>query len=90
MLNSVVLAGNLGNDPEIHLQFRGGVHRNPPTRFPRSQKKDWLDQSHLFSNNWLESVEKHLHKGADIAVSGILDHSQMGNKRRAKRSTNYQ
>ena len=74
MLNSVVLAGNLGNDPDVFYNSASGepvVNFNLAFRAGK-QKTGWIRVTAF--NKLAEIAEKHLHKGARIAVSGSLDH----------------
>jgi single-strand DNA-binding protein len=85
MLNSVVLAGNLGGDPEVHFNSEGEPIASFNLAFRASkQKTGWIKVTCF--NRLSEIVEKHLHKGAKIAVSGVLDHSQWETNEGAKRS----
>ena len=85
MLNSVVLAGNLGNDPEVHFNSEGEPIASFNLAFRAGKKKTGWIKVACF-NRLSEIVEKHLHKGAKIAVSGVLDHSQWETNEGAKRS----
>jgi single-strand DNA-binding protein len=85
MINSVVLAGNLGNDPEIHFSTAGEPIASFQLAFRAGKKKTGWIKVTCF-NRLSEICEKHLHKGAKIAVSGVLDHSQWETNEGAKRS----
>jgi single-strand DNA-binding protein len=86
MLNSVVLAGNLGNDPEIHFTSEGEPIASFNLAFRAGKKKTgWIKVTAF--NKLAEITEKHLHKGAKIAVSGVLDHSQWETNEGVKRSS---
>ncbi len=85
MLNSVVLAGNLGNDPDIHFNSEGEPIASFNLAFRASKQKTGWIRVTAFSK-LAEITEKHLHKGAKIAVSGVLDHSQWETNEGAKRS----
>ena len=85
MLNSVVLAGNLGGDPDIHFNSEGEPIASFNLAFRAGKKKvGWIKVTAF--NKLAEITEKHLHKGAKIAVSGVLDHSQWETNEGAKRS----
>jgi len=85
MLNSVVLAGNLGNDPDIHFNSEGESIVSFNLAFRAGKKKTGWIKVTCFQK--LASIaETHLHKGAKIAVSGVLDHSQWETNEGAKRS----
>ena len=73
MLNSVVLAGNLGGDPEVFYSQSGEPVANFNLAFRAGKKKTGWIRVTAF-NKLAEITEKHLHKGARIAVSGSLDH----------------
>ncbi|MRS04793.1 single-stranded DNA-binding protein, partial [bacterium] len=75
MLNSVVLAGYLGGDPEIHFNSDGEPIASFNLAFRAGKKRTgWIKVS-CFQK--LASIaERHLHKGAKIAVSGVLDYHQ--------------
>ena len=85
MLNSVVLAGNLGNDPDIHFNSEGEPIASFSLAFKAGKKKTgWIK---VTAFNKLASIaETHLHKGAKIAVSGVLDYSQWETNEGVKRS----
>jgi single-strand DNA-binding protein len=85
MLNSVVLAGNLGGDPEIHFNPEGESIASFNLAFRAGKKKTgWIKV--ICFKRLSEICEKHLHKGAKIAVSGVLDHSQWETNEGVKRS----
>jgi single-strand DNA-binding protein len=85
MLNSVVLAGNLGNDPEIHFSTAGEPIASFNLAFRASKQKTGWIRVTVFSK-LAEITEKHLHKGAKIAVSGVLEYSQWETNEGVKRS----
>jgi single-strand DNA-binding protein len=85
MLNSVVLAGNLGNDPDIHFNSEGEPIASFNLAFRAGKKKTGWIKVTCFSR-LSEICEKHLHKGAKITVSGVLDHSQWETNEGVKRS----
>ena len=85
MLNSVVLAGNLGNDPDIHFNSEGEPIASFNLAFRAGKKKTGWIKVTCFSR-LSEICEEHLHKGAKIAVSGVLDHSQWETNEGVKRS----
>jgi len=61
MLNSVVLAGNLGNDPDIHFNSEGEPIASFNLAFRASKQKTGWIRVTVFSK-LAEIVEKHLHK----------------------------
>jgi single-strand DNA-binding protein len=85
MLNSVVLAGNLGGDPEIHFNSEGEPIASFNLAFRASKKKTGWIKVTCFKRV-SEICEKHLHKGAKIAVSGVLEYSTWETNEGVKRS----
>jgi single-strand DNA-binding protein len=73
MLNSVVLAGKFGGDPEIHFNSEGEPVASFDLAFRAGKKKTGWIKVGCF-NRLSEICEKHLHQGAKIAVSGLLNH----------------
>ena len=72
MLNSCVLTGNLGADPEIFYSSEGDPVATFNLAFRSSKKKtNWIKVTCF--NKLAEITEKHLHKGARIAVIATLD-----------------
>jgi single-strand DNA-binding protein len=73
MLNQVVLAGNLGGDPEISFYGdEGKPVASFSLAFNSSKKKTGWIKVTCF-NRLAEIAEKYLHKGARIAVVGTLE-----------------
>jgi single-strand DNA-binding protein len=85
MLNSVVLAGNLGGDPEIHFSTAGEPLASFNLAFKGSKNKVGWIRVTVFSK-LAEITEKHLHKGAKIAASGFLEYSTWETNEGVKRS----
>jgi single-strand DNA-binding protein len=85
MLNSVVLAGNLGNDPEIHFNSEGEPIASFNLAFRASKQKTGWIRVTAFSK-LAEITEKHLHKGCKIALSGVLEYSTWETNEGVKRS----
>ena len=73
MLNQIVLTGNLGGDPEIFYSSEGKAVASFSLAFRGSKKEKtgWMKVTAF--GRLAEISEKYLHKGARIAVSGILD-----------------
>ena len=72
MLKVCTLTGNLGTDPEVFYSSEGTLVATFNLAFRSSRKKTgWIKIASF--NNLATSVERHLHKGARIAVSGYLD-----------------
>ena len=75
MLNSCVLTGNLGADPEIFYSSEGDPVATFNLTFRSSKKKTGWIKITCFQK-LAEITERHLHKGARIAVVGILDQNK--------------
>jgi len=75
MLNSCVLTGNLGADPEIFYSSEGDPVATFNLAFRSSKKKTGWIKITCFQK-LAEITERHLHKGARIAVVGILDQNK--------------
>ena len=85
MLNSVVLAGNLGNDPDIHFNSEGEPIASFNLAFRAGKKKTGWIKVTCFKRV-SEICEKHRHKGAKNAGSGAMDYSQWETNEGVKRS----
>ena len=72
MANFCTLTGNLGADPEIFYSSEGEPVATFNLAFRSSKKKTGWIKITCFSR-LAEIAEKHLHKGARIAVVGTLD-----------------
>jgi len=75
MLNSCILTGNLGADPEIFYSSDGDPVATFNLAFRSSKKKTGWIKITCFQK-LAEITERHLHKGARIAVVGILDQNK--------------
>ena len=75
MLNSCILTGNLGADPEIFYSSEGDPVATFNLTFRSSKKKTGWIKITCFQK-LAEITERHLHKGARIAVAGILDQNK--------------
>ena len=85
MLNTCVLTGNLGADPEVFYDSEGQPIATFNLAFRATKKKTcWIKVTAF--QRLAQIVEKHLHKGAKVAVSGVLDHSQWETNEGTKRS----
>ena len=87
MLNQTVLTGNLGGDPEV---FYGGDSGLPVASFNLAfrvakKKTGWIKV--VCFNRLADIAEKHLHKGARIALIGTLDHQKWTTDEGATRSS---
>ena len=72
MLNTCILAGNLGNDPEIRYTNDGKSIANFDLAFSSGKDRTGWIKVTCF-NRLAELSEQHLHKGSRIAVTGSLD-----------------
>ena len=85
MLNSVVLAGNLGADPEIFYSQNGEPIATLQLAFKGSKKRvGWIKVTCF--NKTAGIVEQHIKKGDRIGVSGSLDYHQWENDEGSRRS----
>ena len=71
-MNSCILTGNLGSDPETVYTAEGTHIVNFPLAFRSGKEKtSWIRVTCF--NKLADLAEKYLHKGARIGVSGHLD-----------------
>jgi single-strand DNA-binding protein len=84
MLNVCILVGNLGEDPNLHYSSSGEPVCNFNMAFQASKKKTGWIRVVCFSR-LSEICETYLHRGARVAVTGLLDmqtwQGEDGNKR---------
>ena len=73
MLNSIVLTGNMGGDPEMFYSSEGNAVASFSLAFRGSKKEKTGWMKVVCFGRLAEISEKYLHKGARIAVSGNLD-----------------
>jgi single-strand DNA-binding protein len=85
VLNTCVLTGNLGADPEVFYNSEGQPVANLNLAFRASKKRTGWIRVTCF-NKTASIVEQYLKKGDRIAVSGSLDHHQWETNEGAKRS----
>jgi single-strand DNA-binding protein len=88
MLNQVILTGNLGDDPSSHYTSEGLAITHLNIAFKSSSKKkdaNWIKVS-CFGKP-AELVSTYLHKGAIIAVVGVLDQNKWTTDDGQNRST---
>lgn len=88
MLNQVVLTGNLGDDPSSHYTPEGLAITHFNIAFKSSAKKkdaNWIKVSCF--GKLAEVASTYLHKGARIAVIGILDQNKWQGDDGQNRST---
>jgi single-strand DNA-binding protein len=86
VLNTCVLTGNLGADPEVFYNSEGQPVANFNLAFRAGKKRTGWIRVTTF-NKTASIVEQHLKKGDRIGVSGSLDHHQWETNEGAKRST---
>jgi len=72
MLNTCILTGNLGADPEIFYSSEGDPIATFNLAFRSSKKKTGWIKITCFQR-LAEVAEKYLHKGARIGILGTLD-----------------
>jgi len=87
-MNTVVLTGNLGSDPESFYTPNDGVHiANFPLAFQSGKKKDKANWIRITAfNKTAEVAVKYLHKGAKVSILGSLDMDQWENDEGQKRT----
>lgn len=86
MLNQVVLTGNLGDDPKIFYSPEGNPVASFNIAFQSTKKKTCWVKVVTFQK-LAEISGQYLHKGARIAVLGILDQSKWTGDDGQNRST---
>jgi len=86
MLNSCILTGNLGADPEVFYSSEGNPVATFNLAFRSSKKKTCWIKVTCFQR-LAEITEKHLHKGARIAVIGTLDQQKWETDEGVQRSS---
>lgn len=69
-MNLLIVSGNLGADPETVYTDTGTHIANFSLAFKSGKKTAWIQVSSF--DKQAELVEKHLHKGARIIVTGSL------------------
>jgi single-strand DNA-binding protein len=85
VMNTCVLTGNLGGDPEVFYSQSGEPVANFNLAFRAGKKKTGWIRVTAF-NKLAEITEKHLHRGARVAVSGSLDHHKWESEQGESRS----
>ena len=71
-MNTVILTGNLGDDPQSAFSQEGVQITSFPLAVKSTGKKTCWIKIVCF-NKTAELAEKHLHKGARAGITGILD-----------------
>ncbi len=86
MLNNCILTGNLGADPEIFYSQEGEPIASFNLAFKSSKKKtNWIKI--ICFKKLAEIVDEYLHKGARIAIVGILDQEKWETNEGEKKSS---
>ena len=71
-MNQVILTGNLGGDPEVFFTQEGMQITSFSLAFRSTKDKtNWIKVTTF--QKTAEVAEKYLHKGARVAISGLLD-----------------
>ena len=86
MLNSCILTGNLGADPEIFYSSEGQPVATFNLAFRSSKKKTGWIKITCFQR-MAETAERYLHKGARIAIIGTLDQQKWETDEGVQRSS---
>jgi len=86
MLNSCILTGNLGADPEIFYTSEGEAVASFNMAFKSSKKKTGWIKVTCF-RKLAEIAEKYLHKGARIGIVGTLDQQKWETDEGVQRSS---
>ena len=86
MINTCILTGNLGADPEVFYSSEG----NPVATFniafkSGKDKTSWIKV--VAFKKLAEIVEKYLHKGARIGIVGTLDQQKWETDEGVQKST---
>lgn len=85
-MNTIVLTGNLGADPESVFTDEGTHIANFSLAFKSTkQKTGWIKVTCF--NKLAELVEKHLHKGARVGITGMLDQDKWETNDGEKKTT---
>ncbi len=87
MLNSCILTGNLGADPEVFYSSEGEpiATFNLAFRSSKKSKTGWIKITCF--RRLAEVAEKYLHKGARIGIVGTLDQQKWETDEGVKRSS---
>lgn len=85
-MNTCILTGNLGADPESFFTPNEGVHIVTFSIAFRStkDKTNWIKVTCF--NKTAELAERHLHKGARVGVTALLDQDKWENSEGESRS----
>jgi single-strand DNA-binding protein len=86
-MNTVVLTGNLGQDPESFFTPNEGTHIvNFSLAFDQPRLRRPIGSKIAAFNKVAESAVKYLHKGARVSIMGILDMDEWENDEGEKRT----
>lgn len=86
MLNSVVLVGNLGRDPEVKYSASGMAIATFSLCFNSGKDKSgWVNV--VCFNKLAETVGRSLKKGSRVGITGILDENKWEDNQGNKKST---
>ena len=91
-INTVVITGNLGKEPEVRSTANGTtiMQFNLAVSERRKVNNDWTDYTHwipcVMIGTRAESLSKLLHKGSKIGVTGKLNYSSWKNDNGETRS----
>ncbi len=87
MLNSCILTGNLGADPEVFYSSEGApvATFNLAFRSSKKSKTGWIKITCF--RRLAEVAEKYLHKGARIGIVGTLDQQKWESDEGVQRSS---
>jgi single-strand DNA-binding protein len=86
MLNSCILTGNLGADPEVFYSSDGKPIATFNLAFQSSKKKTGWIKVTCF-HRMAEVAEKYLHKGARIGIVSTLDQQKWETEEGVQRSS---
>ncbi len=86
-MNTTVLTGNLGSDPESFFSDGGTqiVSFSMAFRSTKDKTDNWIKC--VCFNKTGELAEKHLYKGARVGITGMLDQDKWKTKEGESRST---
>jgi single-strand DNA-binding protein len=85
-MNTTILTGNLGADPESFFSDGGTQVVSFSMAFRSTKDKDNWVKITCF-NKTAELAEKYLHKGARVGITGMLDQDKWETKEGESRST---
>ncbi|NWH05896.1 single-stranded DNA-binding protein [Desulfobacter latus] len=85
-MNTCIITGNLGTDPESFFSEGGTQIVSFPIAFRSTKNKtdNWVKITCF--NKTAELAEAHLHKGARVGITGMLDQDRWENSEGESRS----